>query len=149
MPALLRLEPRLIPPSRRAELYRSSGACRTVPEYSGMIHNLFDRLLPSSISDHSSQAKSLSELLAQNGFDPLQHEQIQSDVRSGRIGLAQNRLPVSARIEDVNPPMSSTELNKSLASCVNSDCRRCGTVELPSYPWLVARVRAGPEVRAL
>ncbi len=33
----------------------------------------------------------------------MQHEQIRSDLRSGRIGLAQNRLPVSSTIEDVTP----------------------------------------------
>jgi hypothetical protein len=33
----------------------------------------------------------------------VQHENIRSDLRSGRIGLAQNRLPVSSKIEDVDP----------------------------------------------
>ncbi|MDQ2777585.1 MAG: UTP--glucose-1-phosphate uridylyltransferase [Acidobacteriota bacterium] len=103
VPALLRMESRLIPLSRRAELYQFSRACRTVPEYSGMVQNLFDRLLPTSTRGQEEQAQSLSELLMQNGFDPLQHEQIQSDLRSGRIGLAQNRLPVSVRVEDIGP----------------------------------------------
>ncbi len=31
----------------------------------------------------------------------VQHEQIRSDLRSGRIGMAQNRLPVNSNIEDV------------------------------------------------
>ena len=38
-----------------------------------------------------------------HGFDRVQHEQIQADLRSGRIGLAQNRLPVTSHIEDVTP----------------------------------------------
>jgi len=33
----------------------------------------------------------------------VQHEQIQADLRAGRIGLAQNRLPVASRIEDATP----------------------------------------------
>ncbi len=37
------------------------------------------------------------------GFDPVQHEQIRSDLKSGRIGLAQNRLPASSDIRDVEP----------------------------------------------
>jgi len=40
-------------------------------------------------------------LLKENGFDPIQHERIQSDLRAGHVGLAQNRLPVSSRISDV------------------------------------------------
>jgi hypothetical protein len=43
----------------------------------------------------------LSELLADNGFDPVQHEQIRADLKEGRIGLLQNRLPASAVIENV------------------------------------------------
>ena len=39
----------------------------------------------------------------QNGFDREQHEQIRADLKDGRIGLAQNRLPASAVIEDVRP----------------------------------------------
>ncbi len=31
----------------------------------------------------------------------MEHEQIQADLRSGRLGLAQNRLPISSRITDV------------------------------------------------
>jgi hypothetical protein len=43
----------------------------------------------------------LDSLLAQNGFDPIQHERIQTELRAGQIGLAQNRFPVSTQIEDV------------------------------------------------
>ena len=37
----------------------------------------------------------------EHGFDRVQHEQIRADLKEGRIGLAQNRLPASAVIEDV------------------------------------------------
>lgn len=40
-------------------------------------------------------------MLDELGFDPVQHEQIRADLRNGRIGLAQNRLPVTADIRDV------------------------------------------------
>ncbi|MDB4632236.1 UTP--glucose-1-phosphate uridylyltransferase, partial [bacterium] len=40
-------------------------------------------------------------MLAQFGFDEVQHEQIRADLRAGRIGLAQNRLPASSTISDV------------------------------------------------
>ncbi len=101
VPAMLRMEPRLIPPSRRAELDRFSNACRTSSRYSDSIQNLFERLLPSSAESSSSESsQNLTDLLAANGFDPLQHEQIRSDLKSGRIGLAQNRLRATTQIED-------------------------------------------------
>lgn len=101
VPKLLRQETRTLPPARRAELDQFGRAARHRPELSGMMQNLFDRLLPDA-GEHASSSKSLETLLAENGFDRLQHEQIRSDLRSGRIGLAQNRLPVNSQIEDVS-----------------------------------------------
>ncbi len=103
VPGLLRKDPRLMPRSRRVELDRFSSACRNLPEYAGMVQSLFDRLLPSSSQEENEQPHTLAELLRENGFDRVAHEQIRSDLRNGRIGLAQNRLPVSSRIEDVEP----------------------------------------------
>lgn len=37
----------------------------------------------------------------ENGFDPVQHEQLRNDLLRGRIGVARNRLPVDAEIQDV------------------------------------------------
>src|SRR6185369_10737711 len=48
-------------------------------------------------------AQTLHDLLERYGFDRQQHDRIQADLRSGRIGLAQNRLPASATIDDVRP----------------------------------------------
>ncbi|MDB4385652.1 hypothetical protein N9Z12_06365, partial [Opitutaceae bacterium] len=42
-------------------------------------------------------------LLADNGFDSTQHEEIRQDLREGRIGLAMNRLPATTSIEDLAP----------------------------------------------
>jgi len=102
VPALLRLEPRQLSTFRRAELDRFGEASRTEPALSGMVQTLFDRLLPqANQADETDQ--NLTALLDRYGFDRVQHEQIRADLRSGRIGLAQNRLPVSSTIEDVNP----------------------------------------------
>ncbi len=100
VPGLIRQDLRLLSPSRRAELEQFGFACRTAPELSGMVETMFDRLLPHAASDADTHASSLSALLAEHGFDPVQHEQIRADLRSGRIGLAQNRLSVSVKIED-------------------------------------------------
>jgi hypothetical protein len=88
--------------AQRAELDHVSIACRARPELSGMMQSLFDALLPRLATSDSAQL-GVKELLAQHGFDRLQHEAIREDLRSGRIGLAQNRLPVSTDIADVCP----------------------------------------------
>ena len=100
VPGWLRADPQTLPPGRRAEIGRFSVACHTRPELAGMMSTLFDRLLPQSGTEAGRQ-QSLAELLDQNGFDRAQHEQISDDLKAGRIGLAQNRLPVNADIKDV------------------------------------------------
>ncbi len=100
VPALLRLNRHELDPSRRAELDKFGAACRTRPELSGMVQTLFDVMLPRSRAA-TSEDQSLPALLHRFGFDHPQHEQVRSDLRDGRIGLAQNRLPASVGIEDV------------------------------------------------
>jgi hypothetical protein len=97
VPALLRTETRLLSAARRAELDRFAAACRTAPELSGMVQNLFDHMLPRAAHAAADPSQSLEALLERHGFDPAQHEQIQADLRSGRIGLSQNRLPATSR----------------------------------------------------
>ena len=100
IPQLLKTDRRELSPSRRAELDSFGEACRTKPELSGMVHSLFDRLFPREIGGRTNLGE-LRATLAELGFDEVQHEQIRSDLHSGRIGLAQNRLPASSVIEDV------------------------------------------------
>ncbi|MDQ6760364.1 MAG: UTP--glucose-1-phosphate uridylyltransferase [Acidobacteriota bacterium] len=101
VPALLRTDPQSLSASRRAELENFAGALRVRPEMNALMHSLFDRLLPHDEPHPSNGSRTLRELLSDYGFDPVQHDRIQSDLRSGRIGLAQNRLATSATIEDV------------------------------------------------
>ena len=102
VPALIRTDTHALPQYRRIDLDRFSAACRTRPELSGTVQALFNRLLP-QLKIEGSEKQSLSLMLAENGFDPAQHEQIRSDLQDGRIGLAQNRLPAATVIEDVEP----------------------------------------------
>ena len=102
LPALLRKDTRQLTHFRRAELDRFGQASRTQPELSGMVHTLFDHLLPKSDGEQE-DGQDLAALLGRYGFDRVQHEQIRADLLSGRVGLAQNRLPVSSQIEDVGP----------------------------------------------
>ncbi len=102
VPGLLRLEPGRLSAFRRAELDRFGKASRVQPELSGMVQTLFDRLLPRA-GEEESEEQNLAVLLDEYGLDRVQHEQIRADLLSGRIGLAQNRLPVNSQIEDVRP----------------------------------------------
>jgi hypothetical protein len=99
LPGLLRQDRQSLPPQRRAELDKFGAACRTRPELRGMVQMLFEVMLP-RVKTETTQGKSLSALLEQYGFDRAQHEQIRADLKNGRIGLAQNRLPPSTVIED-------------------------------------------------
>ncbi len=101
-PNWLRADPQTLSLQRRRELDQFGAACRTRPELSGMVEALFERLLPRLKTEGGAQ-QSLAELLEQNGFDRAQHERIRDDLKNGRIGLAQNRLPVNADIRDVRP----------------------------------------------
>jgi hypothetical protein len=100
VPSLLRRDARDLTPRERADVQQFTRAARTTPAFTAALPSLLDRLLPSS-GDTSRNASSLETLLAQNGFDRTQHEQIRTDLRAGRIGLAMNRLAPSTRIEDV------------------------------------------------
>jgi hypothetical protein len=102
LPALLRAGLQNLAPSRRAEIDKFGAACRSRPELAGMVQALFDTLLPNARGE-TVAGGSLVELLAANGFDRAQHEQIRADLKSARIGLAQNRLPANSVIEDVRP----------------------------------------------
>ncbi|MBN1937844.1 MAG: UTP--glucose-1-phosphate uridylyltransferase, partial [Anaerolineae bacterium] len=102
VPRLLKYTLRDLPAARRAELDRFGKACRTRPDLAYMVHTLFDRMIPHG-AEEGSRGQSLDAQLDELGFDRIQHEQIRADLRSGRIGLAQNRLPASADIRDVEP----------------------------------------------
>ena len=101
LPSLLRSSPRDLPVQTRRELERIALRCRT-----GVATNtaglLLDSVLPQAIQSDSSM-QSLPQQLLQAGFDRDQHEQIRADLRSGRIGLSQNRLLSSTTISDVRP----------------------------------------------
>ena len=100
VPGFLRREARDLSPRERTDLGQFTRAARTSPTFTAALPTLLDHLLPSAeASDRT--GRRLGELLAENGFDRAQHEQIRSDLRAGRIGLAMNRLPATAKIEDV------------------------------------------------
>ena len=71
-----------------------------------MVSALFDRLLPRTRQEDAAGHgldDANASILAEHGFDRVQHEQIRAELRSGRIGLAQNRLSANTDIRDVRP----------------------------------------------
>ncbi|HTA30465.1 MAG TPA: hypothetical protein VK731_08260, partial [Candidatus Cybelea sp.] len=102
VPQLLKLDLRTLPRMRRAELDKFAAASHSKPELAGVVRDVFDRLLP-RLPRESAVEQSLEAMLAENGFDRAEHEHIRADLKDGRLGLAQNRLPASAAIQDVQP----------------------------------------------
>jgi hypothetical protein len=100
VPQWLRTEARLQTPMRRAELDHFAAAARTRSEFAGMVEMVFDRMLPRQQRGEGARFN-LKQLLAENGFDAEQHERVRADLRSGRIGLNQNRLQANTEIRDV------------------------------------------------
>ena len=101
LPSILRKDQRSLSAGERSDLERFSLSCHGAPGATNRTRNFLDRLLPQGNGgdDHE---ETLDSLLTKNGFDLIQHERIQAEMRAGRIGLAQNRLPVSCLIEDAS-----------------------------------------------
>jgi hypothetical protein len=102
-----------------------------------MVQTLFDRLLPRLKSGDAGDA-SLPALLERCGFDRAQHEQIRTDLKAGRIGLAQNRLPVSTQIQDV-----ADEDVFDAAAGLPEECRKAGLESLSAGEVAVVTLAAG------
>ncbi len=129
VPALLRRDPRDLTAAQNAELAAVRAAASARDDLRGMAQTLFERLLPSGKRGGDKEAD-LATLLRDNGFDPVQQEQIRADLRHGRIGLAQNRLPVSSDIRDVLPGdvVDATNGLPDAALNIGRDAIRAGKV---------------------
>jgi hypothetical protein len=100
-PALLKKELSTFTNSQRSELEILGKISRTKKGYENFVSGLFENMLPQSGNDQSSD-QSLYSLLLEYGFDIEMHQQIKADLKSGRIGLMHNRLPVNSKIVDVS-----------------------------------------------
>ena len=110
------------------------------PALGGMVQNLFDHLLPRAAGDGAGTAQSLEALLERYGFDRVQHEQIRADLRAGRIGLAQNRLPASSTIEDARPE----DVCDATRGLLRIACAARAWTRWPPERWLWSRWPAAP-----
>ncbi|MDG2181241.1 MAG: UTP--glucose-1-phosphate uridylyltransferase [Mariniblastus sp.] len=101
IPEWLKLEPRDLSALSRFEMETLGAEYRTESD-APKFRILVESILPGKDSE-SEASESLADLLNRHGFDREQHEQIRADLKSGRYGLAQNRLPINTSIEDVSP----------------------------------------------
>jgi len=101
-PSMLKKEMTSLTPGQRNELQNLGKQLKQDKAYRHLISGLYERMIPQP-EDESVNEHSLEELLETYGFDLEVHQQIKSDLKSGRIGLSQNRLPVSSVIRDVDP----------------------------------------------
>lgn len=102
LPDWVRRDSRELSSACRAELQRVAMESKAGGRLAGSGGVLLSSLLPHADRQAGTEL-SLGERLSQCGFDPQLHERIRRDLKAGRIGLAQNRLPVSTEILDVTP----------------------------------------------
>lgn len=100
IPDLLRQNISELSAAKRRELERAGDACRDTADQSDLAMRLINRILPGTLAA-TDKSERLETLLPANGFDSIAHEQLREDLRSGRLGLSQNRLSSTVRIEDV------------------------------------------------
>jgi hypothetical protein len=94
-----------LPYHRRADVDHFANRCPSTSDLLRVFRTTINHLFPVTRSaDDASRAEWDSEaarIRRENGFDPVQHEQLRDDLQRGRIGLARNRLPVDLEIGDV------------------------------------------------
>lgn len=137
VPSVLKNEMRTIPIVQRKELEQLGVACKRDSSYAGFVSTLFDRMIPQA-NGKTTDKISLKKLLEIHGFDPVFHNQIKNDLRSGKIGLAQNRLPVNIKVTDVLP--GDVEKNKLDEE---GPCRNIGLQALRNQQLAVVSLAGG------
>jgi len=100
LPQILKKDIHTLTDCQRNELSILGHAWKSDEKFTGFVTNLFERMIPQD-QQINNQQKPLNILLSELGFNEEQHEQIKKDLKSGRIGLSKNRLPINSTIVDV------------------------------------------------
>lgn len=100
LPKWLLLGSKSLSPTRQVELEGFAARDLRGERAESVGQALVRRLLPTVTSEHKDNSL-LDAMLAENGFDREQHEQIRVDLQAGLIGLAKNRIPADVLIRDV------------------------------------------------
>jgi hypothetical protein len=102
IPSLLRKASRELTTGEQQDLTQFTRAAKTDPRLAAALPGLLDDLLP-DVDGPRAPGEDLSGLLAANGFDRAQHEEIRQNLKDGHIGLALNRLSPTTEIDDLAP----------------------------------------------
>ena len=93
-------------PLRKADVDHFANHCPDAGEllrvFRTMINNLFPVTRAAADTAADAWDRDSETIRVENGFDPVQHDQLRDDLQRGRIGLARNRLPVDTDIRDVD-----------------------------------------------
>jgi UTP--glucose-1-phosphate uridylyltransferase len=91
---------------RKSDVDHFANQCQNTAELLRVFRTMINHLFPVArgAADHASDRwdRAAEQIRRENGFDPVQHEQLRDDLRRGRIGLSRNRLPVDLEIRDVH-----------------------------------------------
>ena len=107
LPRILKKEINELTSCRQNELQVLSKSQKMNGSYNLFVSGLFDRMIPDSKSD-GQKRQDLIELLENHGFNSGLHDSIKTALKSGQIGLAQNRLRSGIKITD----SSAEEIDK-------------------------------------
>ncbi len=122
-----------VPYNRRADIDHFANRCPDTGELVRVFRTMINHLFPVSRgSEQGSKSQWDAEaggIRRDNGFDPVQHEQLRDDLQRGRIGLARNRLPVDLDITDVDDselimarePLSGSAIAKGEAALARGE----------------------------
>ncbi|MGE0020233.1 MAG: UTP--glucose-1-phosphate uridylyltransferase [Draconibacterium sp.] len=99
LPRLLKKDIGELSLCRKNELEALSKSQKIQGSYANFVASLFERMIPDT-SLEGQQKQNLGELLENLGFNRSFHEEIKSALKSGMIGLAQNRLAGNVSITD-------------------------------------------------
>lgn len=101
IPAWLKQPAQEVPKSARFEMEQLGSDFRD-DKNSDAFERIIEGILPGRKKSRQ-KVETLDEMLKRLGFDAELHETIRADLKSGRLGLAQNRLSANTSIEDVIP----------------------------------------------
>ncbi len=141
-PALLKKEINALTPGQRNELQHLGQQSKSGKHYTQLVSGLYERMIP-RVEEEAGSGQSLPELLESYGFDREAHLQIKADYKSGRIGLSQNRLPVSSIIKDVGPDEISTITPETIADGAKGSLYREGLKALQDGKLAIVTLAGG------
>ena len=107
LPRLLKKEISDLSNCRRNELQSLAKSQKLEGSYNMFVSGLFDRMIP-DLKEGGQKNQDLNELLESLGFNSGLHDTIKNALKSGQIGLAQNRLRAGIKITD----SSAEEIDK-------------------------------------